>query len=320
MSQHLVSLVVASYGAVTMPDPCQHAFDTLVNIASRLDLTGTKRLSQSRWLENVLGDSRTHPHGRTKVPMHQTHASKHDYLEVTKALAAYVFASVRQTVDRTQIARGLELLVKLAGNEANKPVFTDVPTDMLEDLVALLCVNLTETEPLVVAEATVPGLRQASILGYTQERVRANFTRIPACETATFFEVLSDVELRDMALEAIHTMCTLCPDLLPHFARVPHFLTVLLRICALRIARGERYEAGPAKAAAIAVLLAQRATDRDVRGRFKAVYMELVTGAAWNDCLADIFATVAPLLDVVDDVVAPFPGASGDGMSQAQPA
>ena len=115
-------------------------------------LGGEKRLATSCWLEDCLGDIRNVGHIRLKCAMHQTLASKHDYLDLVRGILAYLYASIRQvrhththvylfmymymyssyviastihcvsqTVDRAQIGRSLELLSKLSLNQSHSP-------------------------------------------------------------------------------------------------------------------------------------------------------------------------------------------------------
>ena len=57
---------------------------------------------------------------------------------------------------------------------------------------------------------------------------------------------LSDVDLRNMALESIHAMCVLSIDLSVRFAEIPYLMPLLLRIVASRVAKSamDKYEAG----------------------------------------------------------------------------
>ena len=71
-----------------------HTFISLLLLAHHTG--GEKRLATSCWLEDCLGDIRNVGHIRLKCAMHQTLASKHDYLDLVRGILAYLYASVRQ--------------------------------------------------------------------------------------------------------------------------------------------------------------------------------------------------------------------------------
>jgi hypothetical protein len=298
--KHLVTVLLASFGTGTFYEASQIANETLLNVASRIDLAGDKRLAQTSWLDDCL-DPRLAPGTRLKAALHQTNASKLDYQEVVKGLLAYVNASIRQSVDRAQIARGLDLLAKLATNADNKVVLTDCPEDLLEHLVALLCTNYTDTEPLNVAEvSTIPGARTASTAGTTQTALRMSTIRLPACETGSFFTELSDFEVRDLALETMHNLCAMSTELAVALAQIPHLLTILVRICATKGTRGERYETGPLKALAVLNILTQRKQEN--RLHFKAIHTELTLAACSNTEVLDLLTTVTALMRTDEEI------------------
>jgi hypothetical protein len=134
-------------------------------------------------------------------------------VDAAHALLAYILESLKQTDDRTQVLRGLELLTKLVAATDNIPVLERSPHDLFEVLVELLCVGTTSSEPLVASSSTT----------------NSGPARPPACG-GSFFSDLCDTEIRDQAIEAIWTLCTASEALRINFAAVPEIVKILLRI------------------------------------------------------------------------------------------
>lgn len=220
LMKHFISFLLASFGTGSpVYEATNITFEILVNISSRIDLNGSKKMSQSLWLEDCLGDMKSFPQLRPRSS--STVSSKNEYLPITRTLLSYIFASLRQSVDREQIKRGLEFLTKLAIAE-NVDLFATAPDSFLCLLVEHLCVNVSSSEPLGLSDA------KHSTTG-SNSFFKSN-TKIPACVSAFFMEVC-DTEIRDLSLEAIWTLCTFSQvTRLRHNYRAknPYFFSFLL--------------------------------------------------------------------------------------------
>ena len=189
--KHFVALLLASLGSGSpIYEASQLAFETLINISSRLDLNGSKKPSQSLWLEDCLdpkGFPQLKPRSSATIPC------KSESLPITSTLLSYIFVSLQQSLDREQTKRGLDLLTKIAMNVDNVELFATAPDTLTSILVELMCVNISATEPLSLSDTkSYTGLRGA---------------RLPAC-ASSFFSEISDTEIRDLSLEAIWSLCT----------------------------------------------------------------------------------------------------------------
>jgi hypothetical protein len=191
--RHFVALLLASFGSGSpMYEVSQIAFEIFQNISTRLDLTGSKRMSQSLWLEDCLVDPKSLP--QLKPRSSASASSKLDNLPISSLLLSYIFASLQQCLDREQIKRGLDLLSKLAMSADNVELFSCAPEGLLATLVELLCANASSSEPLYLNDPkqTLPGAKGG---------------KLPAC-ASSFFSDISDTEIRDLSLEAIWSLCT----------------------------------------------------------------------------------------------------------------
>jgi hypothetical protein len=184
----------------------QIAFEIFQNISTRLDLTGSKRMSQSLWLEDCLVDPKSFP--QLKPRSSASASSKLDNLPISGLLLSYIFASLQQCLDREQIKRGLDLLSKLAMSADNVELFSCAPERLLATLVELLCVNTSSAEPLYLNDPkqTLPGAKGG---------------KLPAC-ASSFFSDISDTEIRDLSLEAIWSLCTYS-QVMDIFCFMPHY-------------------------------------------------------------------------------------------------
>ena len=191
--KHLLSLLLASYASGNpIYESSQISFEILQNVSSRLDLIGSKRLSQSLWLEDCLTDAKNIPHLK---PTALTHTTETATLPTARILLSYIFASIHQCLDREQVKRGLDLLTKLATSVDNVELFASAPDNFLGTLVELLCVNTSSVEPFYNGDVRNPsgGLK--------------GIAKMPAC-ASSFYTDISDAEIRDMSLESIWTLCT----------------------------------------------------------------------------------------------------------------
>ena len=190
--KHLTSLLLASYASGNpIYESSQIAFETLQNVSSRLDLIGSKRLSQSLWLEDCLTDAKNIP-SLKPAALHTAEAAT---LPTARILLSYIFASIHQCMDREQVKRGLDLLTKLATSVDNVELFASAPDNFLGTLVELLCVNTSSVEPFYNGDVrNAPG----GLKG---------IAKMPAC-ASSFYTDISDAEIRDMSLESIWTLCT----------------------------------------------------------------------------------------------------------------
>ena len=192
--RHFVSLLLASFGTGSpIYEASLISYDILLNISSRLDLNGAKKLSQSSWLEDCLTEAKGLPQLR---PRSASISLKNDVstLPITRTLFSYIYASLKQSLDREQIKRGLELLTKLISVE-NGDLFTSAPDEFLSLLVDHLCTNVSSAEPLSLGDSK-----------YLATTAKTSI-KMPACVSAFFTEVC-DSEIRDLSLEAIAVLCT----------------------------------------------------------------------------------------------------------------
>ena len=198
--KHFLTFLLASFGSGSpVYEATQISFDTLLNISSRLDLTGYRKLSQSFWLEDCLLETKGLQQLRPRNA--STESLKNESLPITRTLLSYIFASLRQTVDREQVKRGLELLTKLATAE-NVELFSTCPDVFLTLLVEHLCVNTSNVEPLTQSE-----LKHASTITNSTAPHSKGSVKLPAC-VSSFFTEICDTDVRDLSLEAIWTLCT----------------------------------------------------------------------------------------------------------------
>jgi hypothetical protein len=290
--RHLVTVLMSSYGSLSMSEASQTALDTILNISGRWDLTGQRRLSTSYFLEDCLADRKQFPNIRLRAHSTMSLMSKLDYQEVVQGMLSYVFNSLQQTVDMAQTLRGLELLTKLAGNTDNADVFASCPDELLDYIVDLLCTNVTAVEPFHVAETTTLLASRNALSGGSSIVIPPvtpkKSARMPAA-TGPFYTYFSDTDVRDQALEAMQVLCQNVPDMRVRFAHIPNCLRLLVKIISSRENKQLRAATDPTmqRVTNIIALMALKKSENMMK--FKAVYSELAVGAFGDDALQEVF-------------------------------
>jgi hypothetical protein len=203
----------------------QLAMETLINIAHRLEIYGTKRLqsSCSYYLEELPRD--IVGIGLLKLKMTSPmSAITHDiYCQLLSQLLPIIIAYITTTtmINRFFILRGLELLNKLQQLSDNNYYFQDVPMELISALVRLLYVLNTRNEIIIPESYQImgdpfgrsrPPLAPVIVVPPTNTTSTVSAASISsswysAMGENTFFHDQIDLELRDAALEELRTLC-----------------------------------------------------------------------------------------------------------------
>eukprot|EP01038_Epipyxis_sp_PR26KG_P016280 gene16280-22177_t len=229
--RHVVSILMASIETYSVTNTVtQLAFDIIINLGSKIDTTGRKRINQyNSFLEyitlnqNKINKKSTYNHMNLqnqsilKLSDHFSATSSYEYLQVTNSLLSIILCFLNKQnqsrIPRVAVIRTLEFLSRFALCNENNTCFSNCPTSLLESLVDLLCVNYTIADPLTPPFGNNKNKHPISIL------------------TQSYFgSELSDFEIRDLSLEAIHSMCLLSSNLILRFGNIPNAVEILLKI------------------------------------------------------------------------------------------
>jgi hypothetical protein len=219
--EHLVALVmVAACPTATAPpvvyahmsrlrnsslmQATSYAIDTMYHIGRYVDVTGKKRLSactEDPWLKNSLHyDGLERETLKLFMSDHMSAQSMERYIRSTSHLLPSLLKCITRSPERDIVRRCLGVLCKLASVQENAiTVAKFCSDDHISGLVGLLCTSVTTVEAL----SSVP---VGDSLSGPDPSVSS---KLPAC--AGNFNDFADVEIRDMTLEALRSLCSF-PD------------------------------------------------------------------------------------------------------------
>ena len=186
-----------------------YAIDTLYHIGRYVDITGQKRLTVSGddlWLKNCLQyDGLQRDTIKLYLSEHMSAKSTDRYVHATSHILPALLKCITTTLERDIVRRCLGVLCKLVAVQENADVMARYcPDAYLSGLVSLMCTSTTTAEAL--SNSTV----QESMLSSSNEPpASVKWEKLPACSGP--FVHFSDVEIRDMTLEALRAMCSF-PD------------------------------------------------------------------------------------------------------------
>jgi hypothetical protein len=224
------------------------------------------------------------------------------YVEASHALLAYALTSVRQTQDRAQIFRGLDILCKLAAVADNVPMLERSPDECIEALVELICVNVTATEPI---NSSASGNNNSSNSSTSTSTTTLTSTaRLPACVGA-FFADLSDTEVRDMAIETIYALCSISEVIQLRFAAVPPCIKLLFKVIESSQISSLTSNTNTAKRSTQLLIWFAKMTVEN-GGKFKSLQTDMCLSACSNDLIAELVVNGAA------PIFRPPPSASRD--------
>ncbi len=254
------------------------ALDILVNIAGNIDIYGNKRTSANDTYLHDSFDTQNRNLLKLDISSHMTVSNSQHFGQAVAKLFPCVFRCIASN-ERELVVRGLRLLTKLASNNDNSSIFALCPQHEWEILVSILYVNMTTADCM---QLTTPQL----LLGDSATPlilVEMNHSkRIPAC-TGGFFD-LFDLEIRDLALDALQAICSLpVPSIKYLIGQTPKCLKVLAKIGCDKSASKDSVP----KALSILQLLAQNSANHS---KFLALQRELITVSFSDDAIAGSFS------------------------------
>lgn len=287
-------MVLASLENYTVYEATHLAFDTLINIGNKVDLTGKRRLHHYHLLDDVTSlDNKSREFLKLRLSNHFAPATSTEYKRIVRSILPIITKSL-QSRQRALVIRGLELLTKISQCPENLQVLSIDIRPTLELLVELLCVSTSSAET-IVADAIVIG-------GDTLGRYRQPMSQgLPGMGYSPFFCELSDQEIRDTALDTIYALCVMSNQIQIQFAQVPHSLEILFRIARTAVqsysswldpralySKGDGY-------GRCNQIMSMVFSQPDAAPQFKAMRIELYLAAAQDDSIAGILR--AMLLD-----------------------
>jgi hypothetical protein len=325
--KHLVAFVYAAVENGSSLECAQMAFDVLVNIGGRIDITGRKRLqANTAFLEDVRSDERNKSLHFMRCSEHMSTLSTLQYVNTALALFPLVHHVItrqgNKRDDRFYILRGLELLAKLASVPENSATVARSPDSLLLALVDLLAASHSLLDPVAQStdnSASVTGdsagrLRPPGVLfttysslGVGQSSAQQQAAAASLGCTGFFSADQCDLELRDLAVECLFTMCQTGIAMQLRVAETPDAITLLCRIAGVSATvssittygqaatsahhsfsgatSGANRTEGNAKSVQILALLFVLP---EVRGRYLALRPDLVVMASSDEAMAGL--------------------------------
>lgn len=259
-------------------------FDMLLNIAYKIDFSGRRRQEHSFFLDSLLDlDDKQKAYLQLKMQSSASAGAYKLYHSTVMSLLPIIYRYISTThlLGRPGLLKALELLAKLSSVSENASVFSQtIPQSMLTMLVQLLCVSLTQAEPLVS-----PALygNSGDVLGVT---------RPPVAMLGPAFSFLldsNDTEIRVAAIDCLHALCHSSTILLSAVANTPGSVEILTRVVTASDPNNYTGHAdGHVKAS---LMLTQMFAQPSLYARFMSVRTELVLAACTNDYVADMLCS-----------------------------
>ena len=291
--RHIVCLVVVSstFTEQPLPEVCRYAGDVLLNLGKHIDLTGRKRTSLDLWLTPVKSFAKNKML-EIMCNDNMSNTTQAEYQATTFCLLPWISRIVCFSRDREEIIRALDTLGRLASVPENAPYFTRAPDLFYRCLVSMMAVTHTSADPI----------------SGPMEVIRCH--RMEATSAHGLYMDVTDVEIRDLTIDAVHALCAQSPSIQVRLAQIPHCVPMLIRLVQLW-PEFERFK--PDWASKAAQVLTSMASHEQNIDKFSALETELQNGLFSDDSLLDLYVTVCTLTNnKVNVVAAPAPAVLDD--------
>jgi len=272
--RHIVALAMFdSIFDLPISEATRYSFEILSNVARFCDVTGRTRTQGNVYLLPM-----THKlyHGKKqelKMSCSDQFSVKNSsqYSSLVVILMQLGLKIVAEAIDRERVYRGVDLINKLAQCPENGHYFSNAPVKLYDCLVSMLAVTYTSVD---------------SITAYHGECERRN--RVSASKTPTAFQDLIDNEVRDLALEALFSICQISTSCTEQIGSVPGCIT-LIRRCIKKGAENERFRSETAqRAAQLLILFSTRPQLSDI---LHSIMHDLQYEAMSDDLLLDVYVS-----------------------------
>jgi hypothetical protein len=282
--RHIVCLVVVSstFTEQPLPEVCRYACDILLNLGKHIDLTGRKRTSLDLWLTPVKSFAKNKML-EIMCNDNMSNATQAEYQATTFCLLPWISRIVCFSRDREEIIRALDTLGRLASLPENAPYFTRAPDLFYRCLVSMMAVTHTSADPI----------------SGPMEVIRCH--RMEATSAHGLYMDVTDVEIRDLTIDAVHAICAQSPSIQVRLAQIPHCVPMLIRLVQLW-PEFERFK--PEWASKAAQILTSMASHEQNIDKFSALKTELQNGLFSDDSLLDLYVNVCTLINNKVNMVA----------------
>jgi hypothetical protein len=287
--RHLVSIVEGCIITGRILEATQLALETLIFIGGKLEITGSKRLlsSSSYFLEDLPTDPIGSALLRLRMMPAMSSTTSELYERIMNELTQILFVMIDHdsAISRFCVAKGMELFGKLVQNSDNKTYFSKIPPGVISSLYRLLYVQVTNTESIVSEVFPLIG----DPLGRSRPPFVPAITNTQGDNMLTFFHDQVDLELRDMALNEIRTLCQISKTNAGYLLSLRNATDLLFQIANFRgsgnvLSVAIRNECS-SKAIAILSILA---TMPEAVPYFRALRTEIITSGCNEYILAEI--------------------------------
>ena len=220
---HIGSLILIMRTHGYMSDCCRIALDVLANIGHRIDVPGSRRTQhliqaaessqavEKHPMKGVIAVAALVSPSVERVSCLVEQQDCFSYAAVAKALVLIV-SSMLDTNERVILLRVLDAIAQLAVAPENAALFGNMPASMVWTIADLMYANTTTADPLRLLAGRPATLR-----------------RPPAGLTLDFHLDVSDHEMRDAAIETVHSLCVNSVALREMFGAVPNLMPFLTR-------------------------------------------------------------------------------------------
>lgn len=160
--RHLVAIVVLA-AELNVPFQAMYlSLDILINVASKIDLSGKRRLHGYYFPEDLMSENNDEIQRNLQLlraSSHMNSTSYYDYVAAVSSLMSVLtlVVSGNALVNRTIAMRSLELITRIALNPDNTVYLSNSPDLFVYSLIEILCCSKTNLEPWVPDIFTLHG-------------------------------------------------------------------------------------------------------------------------------------------------------------------
>lgn len=292
------------------------AFDIMINISGRVDMTGLRKQINLGWMEDNSKLSNHRFISRLKITESSNEKTSFQYNKIMLKFLGYLSCCLKQVYSRQLILKSLEIITKLAQNQDNSNIFSLAPTEFFQIITDLLCVSQTCVEPLVIGSSMNSDFIQQGTGGsigqmnsvlsnlnpvtypqmftpsYSYSSTLAPQTPVtlsrvvPVSSGGNYYMDFNDNEIRDAALDAVTMLCQLSPKIQCHFAAAKNCLKLLLKNC-------DKQKLPRSDSSNKAVYLLSQLSQRPENfSKFKSLHIDMIKMACSDDLIAGEFSSV----------------------------
>ena len=278
---HLVSIFYTCQLTYTTNELLLYTTDILVNISSKIDLTGRRK--SMYLLDDVTDAANKRFLARNKLLELTNPQVTLKLKNVSIAFIQLLSQLLQQNQSKFWLLRAIDIWIKLALCPENQAIFLSITNDILTHMVELLCCNTIAIDPL------------------TSDIDAIYRKRVPGYVGVNFYPDHCDIEIRDAILDFMISLSLLSNTLQLRLANFPNCIELLFMIC--DITKTKTRTDGIQKAYSLLQWFSLRHSSNEIRRKFLAIHVNMIASACSDDYIAGMFIMLVGFLYLSDIVV-----------------